>query len=425
MSATLGKGLSPERAVLDNGAVILVQETSAAPAVAINATVLAGSLYDPDDLPGLAHMTGRLLDRGTSIRSADLIAEALDERGVALRTATTRHTMTLSCTCLAEDFEDVLAIVIDLLRCPTFPEPELARKRHEVITALCQDEDNPGVQAVQSLFAHLYGPDHPYGRPATGTLASVERINRGTTAAFHAREVRPAVLSLAVVGDVRSGDVIDRATVQLADWWGAPAGPVVVPAPPVCTSRRRCTVAMPGKAQSEIAYGFTAISRLDPRYYAYWMMNNILGQFGLGGRLADNIRERQGMAYYAFSTFDASVGEGPLLVRAGVDPLNVDRAIDAIDVEVRALGLDGPTSAEIDETREALIGSIPRMFETNHAIASFLQTAEHFGLGLDYDQRLPGLLAAVTLDDVRTAAAEILRPERATVAVAGPPGTVA
>ena len=174
------------------------------------------------------------------------------------------------------------------------------------------------------------------------------------------------------------------------------------------------------KAQTDIAYGFTATSRLDPRYYAYWMMNNILGQFGLGGRLAENIRERQGMAYYAFSVFDSSVGEGPLLIRAGVDPQNVARALEAIDAEVGQLGTDGPTPAEMKDTRDALIGSIPRMFETNHSIAAFLQTSEHFGLGLDYDQRLPALLQAVTLDEVRAAAAEVLHPDRAAVAVAGP-----
>ena len=169
-------------------------------------------------------------------------------------------------------------------------------------------------------------------------------------------------------------------------------------------------IAMPGKSQTDIAYGFTTISRLDPRYYAYWMMNNILGQFGLGGRLADNIRERQGMAYYAFSTFDPTLGEGPLVVRAGVDPKNVDRALEAIDEEVRQLGADGPTPVEVAETREFLIGSIPRLLETNYSIASFLQTCEQFGLGLDYDRRLPALLEAVTIDEIRSAASEVLMP---------------
>jgi zinc protease len=177
---------------------------------------------------------------------------------------------------------------------------------------------------------------------------------------------------------------------------------------------------MPAKAQSDIAYGFTTISRLDPRFYAYWMMNNILGQFGLGGRLADNLRERQGMAYYAFSSFNPSFGEAPLVVRAGVDPRNVARALDAIDMEVRHLGDTGPTATEVEETRAYLIGSIPRLRETNDSIASFLQTCEEFGLGLDFDRRLPGLLQAVTMEEIRSAGSDVLSPERAAVAVAGP-----
>ena len=149
-------------------------------------------------------------------------------------------------------------------------------------------------------------------------------------------------------------------------------------------------------------------------------MNNILGQFGLGGRLADNIRERQGMAYYAFSSFDPTFGEGPLVVRAGVDPRNVGRALDAIDMEVRHLGEGGPTITEVEETRAYLIGSIPRLLETNDSIAGFLQNCEEFGLGLDFDRRLPRLLQSVTMDEIRSAAADALSPERAAVAVAGP-----
>jgi zinc protease len=421
MCSTAAAGLSPVRTVLDNGAVVIVQETAATPAVSINATFLVGSLYEPDPLTGLAYLTARVLDRGTERRSADAIAGELDHRGVSLRISATRHTMMLSCTCLAEDFEDVLSIVMDVARRPTFPEEELAKRRAESITALRQDEDNPAVCAVEMLSELLYGPAHPYGRRAKGSVETLERIDRGTMAAFHARHVRPAVLSLVVVGDVDAARAIDDAAVEIDGWTGAAAGPVVVPPPAALAVRRKRTIDMPGKAQADIAYGFTTISRLDPRYYAYWMLNNVLGQFGLGGRLADNIRERLGMAYYAFSSFDPSLGEGPLVVRAGVDPRNVDRAIEAIDTEVRQLGEGGPTALEVEETRSYLIGSIPRLLETNHSIAGFLQSCEQFGLGLDYDRRLPDLLDSVTLDEIRSAAAEVLRPECAAVAVAGPP----
>lgn len=420
MTPTVAAGLSPVRVSLDNGAVVIVQPASATPAVSINATFLAGGIHEPDDLTGLAYLTGRVIDRGTERRTADEIAGELDQRGVSLRIGTTRHTMTLSCTCLAEDFEDVLAIVMDVARRPAFPEEELAKRRAESMTALRQDEDNPAVRAVETLSELLYGAGHPYGRRAKGTVETLERIDRRAIAGFHTRYVRPSVLSLAVVGDVEATHAIDCAAMEIEGWTGAPAGPLIVPPPAARPARRVRTIDMPGKAQTDIAYGFTTIRRLDPRYYSYWMMNNILGQFGLGGRLADNIRERQGMAYYAFSSFDPTVGEGPLVVRAGVDPKNVERAIEAIDSEVRRLSEGGPTALEVEETRAYLIGSIPRLLETNYSIAEFLQSCEHFGFGLDYDRRLPALLESVTIDEIRSAAAEVLCPERAAIAIAGP-----
>jgi zinc protease len=414
------RGLAPARTALDNGAVVIVQETTTIPAVTIDATFVGGSVYEPADLPGLVFLTGRVLDRGTERRSGERIAEELDDRGVSLRILTTRHTLGISCTCLVEDFDDMLSLVIDVARRPTFPETEIAKRRAEAITAIRQDDDNPAVRAVETAFELLYGAGHPYAQRAKGTPASLERIDSAVLSEFHQRHIVPACLSLVVVGDVRAERVVDRAAAELSGWRAAKPDPVTVPDPPAAVGRRRRVVATPGKSQTDIAYGFTTIRRLDPRYYAYWMMNNVLGQFGLGGRLAANIRERQGMAYYAFSSCEPNMGRGPLLVRAGVDPNNVERAIEAIDKEVRELGAAGPTATEVAETRDYLTGSIPRMFETNQSIAAFLQTTEMFGLGLDYDRRLPALLAAVTQEQIAAAAAEVLRPDVAAVAIAGP-----
>jgi zinc protease len=421
VTATLARGLTPVRTVLENGAVVICQSTPLTPAITISAMFRAGSLYDPPELPGLAHLTGRVLDRGTARRNAAVIAEELDDRGVALKISTNRHALTVSCTCLVEDFDDVFAIVADVARRPTFPEAEIAKRRGETLTSLRQDEDNPAVRSLQAVLALIYGPLHPYGRPVKGTAASIERIGRDDLVAFHRARVRPAALSLVVVGDVRLDRLLDRSRAELADWSAAAPDPVGVPASGGVRQRTVRTIPMPGKSQTDIAYGFTAIRRTDPRYYAYWMMNNILGQFGLGGRLADNIRERQGMAYYAYSTLDPAVGEAPLLIRAGVDPRNVRRALEAIDHEVARLGSEGPTAQEVEETREYLVGSIPRLLETNQSIASFLQMVEEFGLGLDYDQRLPGLLRAVTPEQIRAAAFDVLDPARAAIAMAGPP----
>ena len=157
-----------------------------------------------------------------------------------------------------------------------------------------------------------------------------------------------------------------------------------------------------------------------PAYYAMSLMNNILGQYSMGGRLGDSIRERQGMAYYAYSSLDANIAEGPLTVRAGISGENVDRAVASIDDEMRRFARDGATVKELQESQQYLTGSMPRALETNAAIAVFLQTAELFGLGLDYDLRLPEHLRAVTLDEVNAAASRLLDPDRATVVIAGP-----
>jgi zinc protease len=416
MTIGLKRGLSPARTTLANGSVLLVQPTAMAPAVTIDCSFAAGSLFDPTDLPGVGQMVGRVLDRGTLRRTAGVIAEELDERGVALRVTTTRHGLSVSCTCLSEDFPAVLPILLDVARRPAFPESEIEQPRAETITALRQDDDNPAVRAVDSVAELIYGADHPY--------AAKPKEPRGSRA-----DGRPDLISFPRSGSghpawcsplLETGSRRCTGTRWSVEDWSAPtAEHVPVPAPPAATCRRVARVEMPGKAQADIAYGFNTIRRLDPRYYAYWMMNNVLGQFGLGGRLADNIRERQGMAYYIYSTFDPSVGEGPLLVRAGVDPVNVSRTIDAIDEEVRRLAA-GPTPAEVSETCEYLVGSIPRFLETNYGIAAFLQTVERYGLGAEYDQRLPGLIRSVTIDEVRAAAAEVLNPDLAAVAVAGP-----
>jgi zinc protease len=261
-----------------------------------------------------------------------------------------------------------------------------------------QDLDNPGIRAGETLQTLLYGEAHPYGRPAKGTLEIAQRLTRRDLQEFHAQRFSPESTSLVVVGDVDPNEAFERIDRAFGSWDAATVGDREVPPVTIDVARRRVELPMPGKPQSDIAYGFVTINRLHPAYYAYWVMNNILGQFGLGGRL---------------------------VIRAGVDPNNVERAIGAIDVEVRALGEDGPTDRELRETRQFLIGSIPRMLETNQSIATFLQTSEFFGLGLDYDRRLPHLLEAVTLADVAEAATAVLHPDRAAIAVAGPSVTSA
>ena len=325
----------------------------------------------------------------------------------------------VSCTCLVEDFVTILELLGEIVTVPSIPVEEVDKRRLEVVTAIRQDEDSPAVVAVERLYALLYPDGHPYGRPSKGTVETVERVDRQALRTFHGARFAPSVLSLVIVGDVTSGQAVDAAEKVFGAWRAAPPDRVILASPSTDAARRQSVITMMNKSQADIAYGFTTIKRSDARYDAFTLMNNALGQYSLGGRLGESIRERQGMAYYVFSSFDGTVIESPLTVRAGVNPANVERTIASIDEEIARIAAEGITAEELADCKHFLIGSMPRMLETNAAIARFLQTAEFFGLGTDYDLRLPALLEAVSLEQVN-AAASTFSPDSAAVAVAGP-----
>jgi zinc protease len=420
IGARTAGGLAPSRAALANGAVILAKEARATPAVTINLSMRAGSACDPPGGEGTAWLLSRVIDRGTATRPASVIAEELDSRGITVSVNVTRHLTSIVCTCLADDFDAVLTLLGDVVIAPTFPDDEVATRKGEVITAIRQDEDNPAVVASEGLMERLYPGGHPYGRRTKGTVDIVEALTRPALVTAHAANFAPPALIAAIVGDVDAPRMIDSAARVFGSWRHDPPAPWRLPAVARAARRSRTVLPMMNKSQADIAYGFTTIRRDDPDYYACWVMNVAFGQYAIGGRLGDSIRERQGMAYYVSSSLDANVAEGPLAIRAGVSPANVDRAIASIDEEIARLVADGLTARELDESRRYLIGSMPRALETSAAIANFLVNEEFFGLGLDYDRRLPDLIGAVSIDAANAAARRLLDANRATIVVAGP-----
>lgn len=411
--------LNPLRRTLANGIVVLAKENRTTPAVTLLVGVRAGAYYDVNGSEGTAALVARVLDRGTVTRSASEIADDLDNRGAALSVVAGRHQLTISATCLAEDFDAIFTMVADIVQHPRFEEREVETRRAELLTAILQDEDDPGAVAVDLAMHRLY-PDHPYGRRPRGSIASVSAITRDELANFHRLWFTPEGATIVVVGDVEEEAVV-RASSRLFGEWAQPRS--VEPAVPSVaprTERDLAVASMMNKAQVDIAYAFIGVRRADPAYYAAWVMNNALGQYALGGRLGDSIREKQGMAYYVYSSLDASLAEGPLMIRAGVASGDVERTLASIDQEIVHVRDGGLTEKEIGDSKRYLMGSIPRQLETNSGIAGFLLSAEFHDLGADYDSRLPSLIGAVSLDDAHRIAARLLDPGRAEIAVAGP-----
>jgi zinc protease len=405
--------------MLPGGIVVVAKETNTTPSVTILVGLRAGAYYDPGGAEGTAALLARVLDRGTETRTAADIADELDGRGASLSVIAGRHQLTVSATCLAEDFEAIFELVAEVICRPRFDEAEVETRRAELITAILQDEDDPGAVAVDVLMGRLY-PTHPYGRRPRGTTATVRGITRADLVTFHRSWFGPEGTTVVVTGDVTPATVI-----QVTERWFSPWRAERCAEPPLAdvgfaSTRDFFVVAMMSKAQADVAYGVIGIRRADLSYYDAWVMNNALGQYALGGRLGDSIRERQGMAYYVYSSLDATLAAGPLMIRAGVSAENVERTLASIDHELALVREGGLTPKEFDESKQYLIGSIPRQLETNAGIAGFLLSAEFHGLGPDYDRDLPGFLEVVTLDGVNAVARRLLDPSKAVVVVAGP-----
>src|SRR5262249_10007123 len=219
----------PFRTALANGVVLLAKHTSTTPAVSINLAVRAGSASDPAGKPGLSWLLSRVIDRGTVNRSAADIAEELDSRGITLTITVTRHLVSLVCTCLADDFEPVVALLGDIVMSPSLPDEEIATRKREVITSIRQDDDNPAVQANETLMATLYPDGHPYGRRTKGSIEIVEALTREELVRHHAERFAPGDLSAVVVGDVDQTRARDVVTGVLEGWKKAAPPPIELP----------------------------------------------------------------------------------------------------------------------------------------------------------------------------------------------------
>lgn len=414
---------SPEtitRAELPNGLTVLVFENHNSSSVVLGGYLWAGSLGETRDQAGLANFSAGLLLRGTERRTFRDINDALESVGAQLGFHGGVHTAGFGGKALAEDLDLLLDILADCLQHPTFPAAEADVLRGQILTDLKRRANDTHRMADLAFNALLY-PDHPYGRSVQGYEDSVSGLSTDDTAAFYRRCYSPRGMTLVVVGAVRAATVLDRVQALLGDWQapGAASCRTLPPVPRPETTRSQ-VVTVEGKTQSDLLLGWLGLARTDPHYVKAHLANNVLGVFGMMGRLGENLRDRQGLAYYVYSRIEAGLGPGPWAAVAGVNPANVRRTIDGIRAEVRRLRDEPIKAEELANSQSFLTGSLPLRLETNEGLAGLLLDMERYGLGLDYLLRYRGLIESVTVDDVRDMARHYLDPDVYVLAVAGP-----
>jgi zinc protease len=424
MAVAAGSALRPERFPYPNGLVLLHNRAAANPSVVVRALVRSGSSRETPGEYGIASLAGRMLRLGTENIEKSALAEELDGMGAGLSVDVGYGLVAVSIKCLNAEFSRAMEILGELLRRPTFPADELERLKGQVLTDLKEMDDNTRVVSDRTWRELTYPASHPYHRLTVGTAESVEATTREQLSAFQTAWYGPNQTTVIVVGDVPLEQASDAAERTFGDWPAARPEPVdaSLPATDLPTRQQR-DVAMAGKTQADVTIGVPTLGRGSPDYYALSFGNHILGRMYFMGRFGEKVRDEQGLAYHAYSELQSSYGRGAWVMRAGVNPSNLDKALDSIDTELKRFLADGPTPEEQTDGISSLLGSLPRQLETNEGAAAVMGEIELYDLGLDYLERYPDIVRSLTREQVTEVARRWITPEHLVTAIAGPPRT--
>lgn len=408
------------REVLPNGITVLARSNFNSPSVVLAGYFDAGALFDRDEKLGLAEYTSAALMRGTQKRTFDEIYGELESVGASLGFNAGVHKSGFSGRSLAEDLPLLFDLLSEALIAPTFPKSELEKLRAQLLTGLAIRAEDTGDMA-SLVFDQILFKDHPYSRPEDGYPETIQNIRRSDLVKFHRECYGPRGMVIAIVGGVKPEDAVRQVKRSLGGWQvrGQKEAPGL---PPVKilkkTVSRHHRIA--GKSQSDLVIGTNGPMRRDPEFMPASIGNNILGQFGMMGRIGDVVREKSGLAYYAYSSLNAGLGPGSWDVSAGVSPQNVKKASGLIMDELKRFVQEGVTADELADTKANFIGRLPLSLESNGGIANALLNIERHDLGLDYYRRYADLVNEVTQSGVLNAARKYIDINRLAIAVAGP-----
>ncbi len=407
------------RVELDNGIVILTRSNFNTPSVVLSGYLASGSQFDPDEKLGLAHFTSLALMRGSQRRSFQEIYDALESVGATLGFGASVHNTSFGGRALTEDLPLLLELLDECLRKPVFPAEQIEKLRAQLLTHLAIRAQDTGEMASLT-FDQLVFDGHPYGRPEEGYPDTVQAITREELVSFHQQQYGPKQMVIVIVGGIAAEQVVEMVRHTFSDWRNPQQQPTphfTNPPPLKMTERRH--VPIPGKFQTDLVIGTLGPKRNSPDYMAASVGNNILGQFGMMGRIGDVVRQQAGIAYYASASLNAWIDSGSWEVSAGVDPANLERAIELIVGELSRFTAAPVSQDELENSQANFIGRLPLSLESNSGVAGALLNLERFHLGLDYLQRYPELVKAVTPAMVLETARRYLKVDRLAIVSAG------
>ncbi|WP_375469902.1 M16 family metallopeptidase [uncultured Nostoc sp.] len=412
-------GVLPQELKFTNGMRILLLPDNSTPTVTLSGHIQAGTEFDPDDQAGLAAFVADNLLNGTKSKDVLTIAKVLAERGVSLNFQTYREGVHIEGDSLAGDLPIILEILADVVKNSTFPVKELELHRQQTLTDLQLELDEPSEVARRIFVQSIYPKKHPLH--TFPTEESLQQIQRRDVIDFKAKHYRPDTTVLALVGDFDLDIVRSLIKNEFGNWEVSGQAPrLKYPAVSMPEKIVSVNPVLPGKTQAVTYMGYTGINRYDPRFHAALVLNQILGGDTLSSRLGAEVRDRQGLSYGIYSSFQAGKNAGTFVIEMQTSPEDSTKAIASSRQILQQIHQQGVTALEVETAKRTLISNYNVSLANPEELTDRILMNEVYGLDKRELHSFTDKIQKVTLTQVNQAARELLHPDKIVVVTAGP-----
>ncbi len=403
--------------VTDNGARVYFVPAPELPMLDVSITFDAGAARDGAK-PGLALLTNGLLNDGAGSLNTDQIAQRFEGVGAQFGLSAHRDMaiVTLRSLSDAELLQPALATMAHLLHMPSFPKEAFERERKQMLIALQAREQSPAAIAEKAFYAALYG-DHPYASLPVGTAESLASLTLDDVRSFHAKYYVARNAVVAITGNVdrqMAEKIATDLTSPLAEGEAAAALPPVKE----LTESVEIKIDYPS-TQTHILVGQPGMHRGDPDYFTLYVGNHILGGSGLVSRISEEVREKRGLSYSAYSYFSPMRRNGPFTIGLQTENSQAEKALQVAMDTLREFESNGPTEEELIAAKKNIMGGFPLRIASNSKIAGYLGMIGFYNLPLDYLEQFNPTIESVTLEDIKKAFRSRINPDRMVTVIVG------
>jgi zinc protease len=406
------------KSTLGNGMRVFGIENNEVPLVQFEIVIDGGLLMEDINKVGVANLMARLMTQGTAKKTAQELEEAIQQLGATINVSARAEDVRISVLTLARNYNATLDLVREILLQPRWDDKEFALIKQSVLSQIRQQEANPNAIAANNYSKLIYGKDNIRSRNLLGTADTVNAIGMDDLKKFYSANLSPSVARMHVVGALPKA-AIDRSLAALNQDWKAKA--VNLPAATPGSASREAKVYfvdVPDAKQSVLQVGYHALAVTDPNYYPATVMNYILGGGGFASRLTQQLREGKGYTYGINSSFAGSKSAGTFTIASGVRT-NVTLESAQLVKQILQDYASTFTNADLETTKNFLVKSNARAFETAAAKLGLLENMSKYGWSANYVKDREAIVKAMSLPQIQALSKQYLDPSRMVWLVVG------